>query len=598
MKLKVGSKIYLIVIVFSWLIICLLFFTYKKYEKHNLEEINTLVNEEIKFYDMQMKNAFYRLSSSFTDRNIIFNKIHKRALEIIQSRDDIYLNTLKNQLINEFGLRKHGIDMDFDISLVNKKYMVFDTTFDKEINLNVSNFNKIKKLLDKAKIDDRIHFYNNPVSNLREGKYIRYSYSKLRKNIFLELGFKAKIHYKQDLHTLYENLDLRNNVLLYNIVTQKEYQYYNLLKKDSNKNSIKYALNKKTDNAIINTSRSKQNMLVKKDNIITVYMPIVDNHELNIFRNQDIVMKFKIDISPYMEFSDTLRNIFYIFILIVFIFMLFLFFWIKNFFTEPIGKIVKSIHTSKPIIDTKLLNNSDEIGIIANEYNKLFYSLQSEIINNKMMLLNNKCIISEIVHEIRTPLTVIMANASLIEMGRVYNKTCIIQINCAINMLTNSYEDLSYIISNDTIEYKKIDINISSFLKDRIEFFEQISKVNKKLIVPQIEQNISMSMNDIELERLFDNNIANAIKHSQKKSEIKITLNELNKKIILEFSSFGKVIEDTNSVFDKNYRESSSEKSMGLGLNIVKTICEKNNIEYKITREEGRNIFTYTFVES
>ena len=49
-------------------------------------------------------------------------------------------------------------------------------------------------------------------------------------------------------------------------------------------------------------------------------------------------------------------------------------------------------------------------------------------------------------------------------------------------------------------------------------------------------------------------------------------------------------------IFDKNYTERfGAKRSLGLGLNMVKTICEKNDIGYSVHSEKNVNTFTYIF---
>jgi PAS domain S-box-containing protein len=156
-----------------------------------------------------------------------------------------------------------------------------------------------------------------------------------------------------------------------------------------------------------------------------------------------------------------------------------------------------------------------------NELESLHITLQKQVEKNQFLLDENKQFIADMVHQIRTPLTVIMTNTSLIEMKTDEEvSSYLTQINSAINMLSNSYEDLSYIISNDTIEYKAIEINLTDFLHERIDFFEVIAHANDKTIDTTIQSNIKVTINDTELERLIDNNLSNAIKHSYDKSEI------------------------------------------------------------------------------
>ena len=103
-------------------------------------------------------------------------------------------------------------------------------------------------------------------------------------------------------------------------------------------------------------------------------------------------------------------------------------------------------------------------------------------------------------------------------------------------------------------------------------------------------------MNDIELERLIDNNLSNAIKHSNDKSEIVPLLEKNNSEIVLKFISQGEKIYDTSKIFYKGYTETyGAKRSLGLGLNMVRTICEKNNIYYSAYSEDNTNTFTYIF---
>ena len=219
---------------------------------------------------------------------------------------------------------------------------------------------------------------------------------------------------------------------------------------------------------------------------------------------------------------------------------------------------------------------------------------------NQTLLNENKKFIADMVHQIRTPLTVIMTNTSLIEMkleSAVSPYTN--QIHSAINTLSNSYEDLSYIISNDMIVYQPINLNLSDFLQERVEFFEVIAKANRKTLHTHIEDNISLFINDTELERVIDNNISNAIKHSYDESHVDITLEKEGSKIILKFISQGKNIYNTTKIFEKDYSESDHNKrSLGLGLNMVKYICEKNHIEYFAHSKDNINTFTYIFHSS
>ena len=84
-------------------------------------------------------------------------------------------------------------------------------------------------------------------------------------------------------------------------------------------------------------------------------------------------------------------------------------------------------------------------------------------------------------------------------------------------------------------------------------FFEVIAHANGKTIHRHIESDIRVTMNDTELERLIDNNLSNAIKHSNDRSKIEVILEKNNSDMILKFISTGENISDVSMIFDKNY---------------------------------------------
>jgi signal transduction histidine kinase len=88
---------------------------------------------------------------------------------------------------------------------------------------------------------------------------------------------------------------------------------------------------------------------------------------------------------------------------------------------------------------------------------------------------------------------------------------------------------------------------------------------------------------------LVDNNISNAIKYSSVASTIKIILEDC----VLKFISNGEKIKDTNIIFKRYVRENISLGGHGIGLSIVKDICDKYKIKIDVTSQENHNIFSY-----
>ncbi len=198
------------------------------------------------------------------------------------------------------------------------------------------------------------------------------------------------------------------------------------------------------------------------------------------------------------------------------------------------------------------------------------------------------------VHEINTPLTIIQTNIDLLK--RNVNNKYITNIESGAKTIQYIYDDLSYMIKKDRVEYIKEYLNFSEIIKSRIEFFDEIAKSNSLFFVVNIYDNIYIKFNKTELQRVIDNNISNAIKYSYAKSPIYIKLDYIDDNFVqLKIKTSSEQIDKKNQIFDDFYRENNARGGFGLGLKIVKEICDKNFVIIKLDSNEQETKFTYRF---
>jgi hypothetical protein len=198
------------------------------------------------------------------------------------------------------------------------------------------------------------------------------------------------------------------------------------------------------------------------------------------------------------------------------------------------------------------------------------------------------------IHEIRTPLGVLQINLDFLENTNESSMP-LKRAQGGVRNLTSIYESLEYFIKNKKIKYKKESINMSQFLKNRIDFFKVLGEIKDVALEYDIEEDIFIHISRIELQRLIDNNLSNAIKYSSNNSKIKIALYHKNGFLHLEFSNYGDMIQDIDKIFQRYYRGDNIRGGFGLGLNIVEYICNLYGILIKVTStQEGYTTFLYT----
>lgn len=204
--------------------------------------------------------------------------------------------------------------------------------------------------------------------------------------------------------------------------------------------------------------------------------------------------------------------------------------------------------------------------------------------------------INDAMHELKTPIGVMQLNLEILKK-RGKTKEVIRLLN-GLNSIMMIYEDIEYLIKHKYVDYRKEYIDVSHFLGDRIDFFSDLAMSKHILLQRDIQENIFLNINRIELQRVIDNTISNAIKYSDKYKEVAIKLNDAESKIIFSVNDNGHGIKDTAKIFKRYYRENEIKGGFGMGLSIVKKICSKNNINISVdSKLNNGSIFTYSFIK-
>lgn len=186
-------------------------------------------------------------------------------------------------------------------------------------------------------------------------------------------------------------------------------------------------------------------------------------------------------------------------------------------------------------------------------------------------------------HELQTPITVIRSAVDTILQSPnlteedFRNLDIILRNTNRLSKINNALVLISRIRSyyNDNVEK----ISINRVIKSVLEYnLESIELKNLKLIKHE-QAELYFEMNGTLAEILVSNLISNAIKHNIKDGFIKIEILPMAFRI----SNSGKELKkDPQLLFERFSRDSDNADSLGLGLSIVKSICDysKLNVDY------------------
>ncbi len=210
--------------------------------------------------------------------------------------------------------------------------------------------------------------------------------------------------------------------------------------------------------------------------------------------------------------------------------------------------------------------------------------------------------ISDAGHELKTPLTIISANADILqdEIGENKWLSYIQSQTERMRVLIADMMNLTKLETSDPQrDFQQFSLSAavsSAALPFESQAFEQHKHLNL-----EIQENISYTGNSDQIKQLVGIFIDNAIKYSDENAEIRVTLSQTRDKKTLKFYNTGKGVkpEEREKIFQRFYRSDSSRTRMtggyGLGLSIAQSIADTHKIKIQVESEYEKWIcFTLT----
>lgn len=192
-------------------------------------------------------------------------------------------------------------------------------------------------------------------------------------------------------------------------------------------------------------------------------------------------------------------------------------------------------------------------------------------------------------HELQTPLAVIRGKLELLLQSPISDEQAklIMSANEAVDKLARTNQSLILLTKLDNQEYTAQTIDFSDTTNRAIDLLKELAEMKSINITHAIDSQIMLSINPALADILLMNLLGNAIRHNVENGSIKIKLT--SRQLTIENTGHPLQI-PTDQLFVRFKKNAQSSDSAGLGLSIVKRICDLNGftINYYCTRELHR----------
>ncbi len=284
--------------------------------------------------------------------------------------------------------------------------------------------------------------------------------------------------------------------------------------------------------------------------------------------------------------------------------------WIYHSIVTPIHMLqVATKNIKNGNLDFEIeVHNKDEIGELCEDFEEMRKRLKANAEEKIQSEQQNKELISNISHDLKTPITAIKGYVEGLMDGVADTPE---KQNKYLQTIYSKAIDMDHLI-NELSFYSKIDTNKIPYTFNRIhvvDYFEDCAEDLSRELEDEhigftyqnyVDDSVQMIADAEQIKRVINNIIGNSKKYSDKaETKIRMTVKDVGDFVQVEIEDNGKGIaaKDLPYIFDRFYRTDASRNSSkggsGIGLSIVKKIMEDHGGKIWVTSKEGIGTVMY-----
>ncbi|MCD9021306.1 sensor histidine kinase [Cohnella silvisoli] len=316
--------------------------------------------------------------------------------------------------------------------------------------------------------------------------------------------------------------------------------------------------------------------------VLTNYLAIIVLERMT--RNNYTQRSFLRDI--YYAFGQMPLMLFGCFVL--FCFYMVLINWRRFSYYDQLSRSVEHIANGH-FNDTVPVKQNNEVTLLAENMNLLVEELKRSLDEERNAEQTKNELITNVSHDLRTPLTSIIGYLGLIEQDRYRDE---VELRHYVQIAYAKAERLNVLI-NDLFEYTRMRHDVIPLRKHAFNLVEMMNQLlvhhrlslenanMKGRLITSVSE-LSIMGDPDKLVRVFENLLANAISYGHSGGKVDIFLSEHDTEAVIEVVNYGEAIPsaDLPHLFDRFYRVDKSRTEntggTGLGLAISKGLVEKH----------------------
>lgn len=252
-----------------------------------------------------------------------------------------------------------------------------------------------------------------------------------------------------------------------------------------------------------------------------------------------------------------------------------------------------------------VIQGHDELSTLAESINDMSENLMNQMEAERAIEKSKNDLITNVSHDLKTPLTSIIGYLSLIKEGKYEDEEMLSEY---VDIVYDKSEGLKKLIrdlfdytmlsnTRELIHPSKVDFNqlMYQILDEYTMLFQE---ANMELVCELDDEEIDLLIDSDKIVRVFENLLTNAIKYGDENSQVIVVTDVLEDYVLIEISNETSEVNEYNveKIFERFYKIDKSRTNVvegsGLGLAISKSIIELHGGDIKSHVEDDRLVIT------